>query len=80
MRRRRAEELTANRSKRIHSNADMKVSAQTLYESNKKSHSIFSLNGLTGMGLHPPSDTPQKNKAGYTAQDAPSMRTYHLRK
>ena len=22
----------------------------------------------------------QKNKAGYTAQDAPSMRTFHLRK
>ena len=22
----------------------------------------------------------EKNKAGYTAQDAPSMRTYHLRK
>ena len=23
---------------------------------------------------------PLKNKAGYTAQDAPSMRTFHLRK
>ena len=30
--------------------------------------------------LFTPSDVLWKNKAGYTAQDAPSMRTFHLQK